>query len=217
MSVEIVPTILTSDNSAYRQIFENYNRFTKRVQVDICDGVFTPTLTIDVSNVWWAEGWAKIDLHMMVMNPSSFLPVILKLKPNLVIFHAETNENLLPIFEQLKANNIHTGVAILKQTFPGKIAPYIEAADHCLIFAGKLGQMGGEPDLLQIEKIPLIKNISANIEIGWDGGANIETIRELAHSGIDIINVGSAIATSPDPGKTFTELNEEAEKGGVRI
>ena len=77
--------------------------------------------------------------------------------------------------------------------------------------------MGGEPDLLQIEKIPLIKNISANIEIGWDGGANIETIRELAHSGIDIINVGSAIATSPDPGKTFTELNEEAEKGGVRI
>ena len=93
MSVEIVPTILTSDNSAYRQIFENYNRFTKRVQVDICDGVFTPTLTIDVSNVWWAEGWAKIDLHMMVMNPSSFLPVILKLQPNLVIFQLLPRRN----------------------------------------------------------------------------------------------------------------------------
>lgn len=214
---EIVPTILTTDQSAYRQLLEVYNKFSKRIQVDICDGVFTPTLTIDVSNVWWGQGYAKIDLHMMVMNPSSLLPIILKLKPNLCIFHAETNENLLPIFQQLKANGIKTGVAILKQTFPRKIAAYLQAADHALIFAGKLGSMGGEPDLLQIEKVPLIKSISPNIEIGWDGGANLENVRELAHSGIDVINVGSAIATAPDPAKAYAELAAESEKQGVRI
>ena len=164
--IQIVPTILTSNQTAYRQLLESYSKFAKRIQIDICDGIFNPNLTIDVSNVWWNQGDIKIDLHMMVMNPSTLLPTILKLKPNLCIFHAETNENLLPIFAQLKANNIQTGVAILKQTFPGKIAAYLQAANHALVFAGKLGSIGGEADLLQIEKIPLIKNINSKLEGG---------------------------------------------------
>lgn len=214
---EIVPTILTADLNAYRRLFESFNTFAKRVQVDICDGIFTPTLTIDESNIWWSQGWAACDLHMMVMNPSRHLPVILKLKPNLCIFHAETNENLLPIFETLKANNIKAGVAILKQTYPGKIEPYLKAADHCLIFAGKLGAMGGKADMLQIEKVPIIKNINPMIEIGWDGGANLENVRELAHSEINIINVGSAITTAVNQAETYKALVAEAEKQGVNI
>ena len=214
---EIVPTILTADLNAYRRLYESFNTFTKRVQVDICDGVFTPTLTIDESNLWWSQGWAACDLHMMVMNPSRHLPAILKLKPHLCIFHAETNENLLPIFQTLTANNIQAGVAILKQTFPKKIEPYLKAADHCLIFSGKLGQMGGKADMLQIEKVPIIKSINPNLEIGWDGGANLENVRELAHSDIDVINVGSAIATAVNQAETYKALTVEAEKQGVLI
>ncbi len=214
---EVVPTILTDDINTYRRLFEAFNNFAKRVQVDICDGNFTPTLTIDESNVWWSQGWALCDLHMMVMNPSKHLPAIIKLKPNLCIFHAETNENLLPIFEQLKANNIKAGLALLPQTFPGKVEAYLKAADHCLIFAGKLGSQGGKADLLQIEKVPLIKAINPNLEIGWDGGANMENIRGIAHSDINIINVGSAIANAPDQAKAYNDLSAEIEKGGVRV
>ena len=214
---EVIPTILTSDINTYRQLFESYNTFAKRVQIDICDGNFTPTLTIHESNIWWSQGWALSDIHMMVMNPSKHLPTIIKLKPNLCIFHAETNENLLPIFEQLKANGIKAGVALLPQTYPGKVKEYIQAVDHCLIFAGKLGGQGGKADLLQIEKVPLIKSINPNLEIGWDGGANIENIREIAHSDIDVINVGSAIANAPDQAKAYNELSAETERGGVRI
>ena len=213
----IVPTITTNDKNLYMRQYELYSKFAKRVQVDICDGIFAPTMLMDESNAWRQPNWAEMDLHMMVMNPSQHLPTILKIKPSLCIFHAEANENLLPIFATLKQAGIKTGVAILKQTYPGKIAPYIQAVDHVLIFAGRLGQQGGIADMMQTEKIPIIRQIKSEVEIGWDGGANLKNVRALAHSNIDVINVGSAIATSPDPAKTFTELTADLEKPGVII
>jgi len=214
---EIVPTILTNDKNLYRKQYEDYSKFTKRIQVDICDGTFAPSQTIDVSNCWWQEGWAAMDLHMMVMNPSAHLPAILKIKPSLVIFHAESGENLLSVFATLKQARIKCGVALMKQTYPGRVAPYLQAADHCLIFAGTLGQQGGEADMMQIEKVPLIKAIAPNIEIGWDGGVDMTNVRALAHSDINILNVGSAIIKAEDPKKAFEDLSEEATQRGVLI
>ena len=213
----IVPTILTNDKNQYMRQYEAFSKFAKRIQVDISDGVFSPTLTMDVSNAWRQPDWAELDLHIMVMNPSQLLPVILKIKPSLCIFHAEASENLLPLFTTLKQAGIKSGVAILKQTYPGKIAPYIQAVDHVLIFAGSLGQQGGQADMLQIEKVPIIKSIKSEVEIGWDGGANMQNTRALAHSGFDVINVGSAIATAPDPAKMFADLTAELDKTGVVI
>ncbi|MBR3131224.1 hypothetical protein IKG31_01485 [Candidatus Saccharibacteria bacterium] len=213
----IAPTILTNDRNLYARQYEVYSKFAKRIQVDICDGVFSPALTIDESNALRQPDWASLDLHMMVMNPSQHIATILKVKPSLCIFHAETNENLLPIFQTLKQAGISAGVAILKQTYPGSIAPYIEAADHVLIFAGRLGQQGGEADMIQYEKVPIIRSIKSEVEIGWDGGVNMQTARTLAHCGIDVLNVGAALATSQDPAKTFADLTAELDKSGVVI
>ena len=213
----IVPTITTNDKNLYLHQYELYSKFAKRIQVDICDGIFAPTLLMDESNVWRQPNWAEMDLHMMVMNPSQHLQTILKIKPSLCIFHAEANENLLPIFAALKQAGIKTGVAILKGTYPGSIAPYIQVVDHVLILAGKLGQQGGTADMIQTEKVPIIRSIKSKVEIGWDGGANMRNTRALAHSNIDVINVGSTIATSQDPAKTYAALTAELEKTGVVI
>jgi len=213
----IVPTITTNDKNQYLQMYQAYSTFAKRIQVDVCDGVFAPAFLLEESNLAVQPGLAAMDLHMMVMNPSQHIQSVLNLKPSLCVFHAEANENLLPIFATLKQAGIKAGVAILKQTYPGKIAPYIEAADHCLIFAGKLGQQGGEADMLQTEKVSIIRSIKSEIEIGWDGGANMKNTRALAHSNIDVINVGAAISTSPEPAKMYADLSAETEKMGVVI
>lgn len=213
-TVSIVPTILSDNKQLYREQVERINTFTRRVQIDVTDGVFAPNETLDITNVWWPKNW-EADLHLMAARPSDHLDTILKLNPSLCILHAEASENLLPIFEMLKNAGIKTGVALLPSTYPGSVKSYIDVADHVLIFAGHLGVQGGQADLMQMEKIPLIRNMKSEVEIGWDGGANISNIRALAHADLDVINVGAAIALSPNPAETFQELVAEIDKNGV--
>ena len=200
--VSIVPTILVNNKKDFR------------AQIDVTDGVFAPTETLDITNIWWPRGW-ETDLHLMMARPSESLETIFKLSPSLCILHAEASEDLLPIFEQLRAHEIKCGVALLPSTYPGNVKQYIEAADHVLIFAGRLGVQGSPADLLQTEKITLVRNIKPELEISWDGGANLSNIRALAHADLDVINVGSALAQADNPADMFNQLVSEIDKSGV--
>ena len=213
-TVSIVPAILTDNKQDYREQVERVNIFTRRVQIDVSDGQFAPGATLDVTNVWWPKNW-EADLHMMVTKPSEHIDTILKLSPSLCIFHAEASEDLLPSFQTLKDAGIKVGVALLPSTFPGNVKHYIDAADHVLIFAGQIGVQGAPADMMQMEKIPLVRNMKPEVEIGWDGGANITNIRALAHADLDVINVGAAISRSSNPAQAFQDLVAEIDKNGV--
>ena len=215
-TVSIVPTILTDNKQEYRAQAEKINAFTRRVQIDVTDGIFTPAQTLDITNIWWPKNW-EADLHLMAAKPSDHLDTILKLAPSLCILHAEASEDLLPSFEVLKEAGIKTGVALLPSTYPGNVKHYIDAVDHVLIFAGQLGVQGSRADLMQMEKIPLVRNMKPELEIGWDGGANMTNVRAIAHADIDVINVGSAISGAPNPAQAFEELVAEIDKNGVVI
>ena len=214
--VIIAPTLLTADANEFTKLIGLYPTFAKRMQIDVVDGSFVSTTTIPESAITALPTNIPIDFHMMVARPSEHLPHILRLKPNLCIFHAEATEDLLPIFAQLKQAGIKAGVALLQKTYPGNVEQYIKAADHVLIFAGALGKNGGAADMMQIEKVKIVREINPDVEIGWDGGVNMDNVRALAHSDINILNVGSALKTD-DPKKTWEELMKEREARGVRI
>ncbi|MBR2766605.1 hypothetical protein IKD67_00745 [Candidatus Saccharibacteria bacterium] len=213
-TVSIVPSILTDNKQDYRAQVEKINVFTRRVQIDVTDGKFAPTQTLDVTNVWWPKNW-QADLHLMVTNPSEHLDTVLKLNPSLCILHAEASEDLLPTFQALKEAGIKVGVALMPSTFPGNVKQYIDEADHVLIFAGQLGMQGSPADLMQMEKIALVRNMKPEVEIGWDGGANMSNVRALAHADLDVINVGSVISLADNPAEVFQELVNEIDKNGV--
>lgn len=215
-SVSIVPAILTDNKQDFRAQVERINTFTRRVQIDVTDGVFAQTQTLDITNVWWPRNW-QADVHLMATNPSEHLDTILKLAPALCILHAEASEDLLPSFNALKEAGIKTGVALMPGTYPGRVKPYIDAVDHVLIFAGQLGMQGNPADLMQMEKIPLVRNMKPEVEIGWDGGANMTNVRALAHADLDVINVGSAISQAENPAAAYQELVAEIDKSGVVI
>ena len=214
--VSIVPAILTDNKVDYRNQIERINVFTRRAQIDVTDGIFAPNPTLDITNIWWPNGW-QADLHLMVARPSEHIDTVLKLEPSLCILHAEASEDLMPSFEALKAAGIKTGLALLPSTYPGNVKQYIEAVDHVLIFAGQIGLQGVQADLMQMEKIPLVRRIKPELEIGWDGGANITNIRALAHADLDVIDVGSAIATAENPAQVFQDLVAEIDKNGVLL
>ena len=213
MSV-IVPTLLCETIDDYKATAERLQPFAKRVHIDLTDGQFAPTFTVSVNQLWWPQEW-EVDIHAMVTYPSQYVDALIQMKPSMVIFHSEASEDITPTLQKLKAAGIKAGVALLKTTVPDTAKVYIENADHVLIFSGDLGHYGGSASLMQLEKVRLVRNITPSLEVGWDGGANIENIFSLSQGGIDVINCGSAVNKSPDPAAAYAELVGELGKHTV--
>lgn len=210
----IEPTITTNDTTIYEIRMDDFLSYAPRIHIDITDGKFAPSQTINLNQVYWPksdERSAKIDLHLMIEHPIEWLDQIVSLAPDRVILHAESadaGDKLPKIFAHLRKFDIQCGVALLPQTQPAEVADLIKLADSVLIFGGHLGYQGGEADLSQLAKVTEIKKINKEAAIEWDGGANASNVRQLANAGIDIINVGSAISKAPIAKDAYTELKQ---------
>lgn len=214
MSAAIAPCITAETADQYKETMERIHTFANRVHIDISDGEFAPTFLVGPDQLWWQQGWSA-DIHAMVARPSEYVNQLIALKCDLIIFHAEVQENLLPIIKAIQASGIRAGVALQRPTVPSQVAQYIEAADHVMIFSGDLGHYGGTANLMQLEKVRLVRAIKPSIEIGWDGGISVENAFGLAQGGVDVLNVGGAIANSQDPAATYQALVTEINKHGV--
>ena len=120
---EIVPTVLCENAEDYKLTIERLSPFAKRVHLDLADGEFAPTKTVELSEMWWPQDW-QVDIHAMVARPSLYVDALVQMRPSLVIFHAEVDEDLQPSIQQLKASGIQTGVGLLRRRcqIPSKIS-----------------------------------------------------------------------------------------------
>lgn len=210
----IAPTITTNDPAVYARRLEDFLTFAPRIQIDITDGQFAPSQTINLNQVYWPPAdkrECKIDLHLMLQRPIDWLDQIVAVVPDKVILHAESDDagRMLPrIYEHLQRFGMQVGVALLPETQPADVADIIRVVDSVLIFGGHLGYQGGVADLTQLGKIPAIQQINSTVTIEWDGGANLSNVSQIATAGVDQINIGSAISGASDPAAAYRQLVE---------
>jgi len=213
MSV-VAPTILSETLDEYKAMIDKIQPFAKRVHIDISDGEFAPSFLLGESQLFWPEGW-EVDIHAMVARPSEHLAALIALKPSMIIFHTEIQEDRAALINQIKAAGIKAGIALMRPTVPSTVADIIRLADHVMVFTGELGKYGGTASLMQLEKVRLIKAINPAVEIGWDGGVSIENAYTLAQGGVSVLNAGSAISQAEDPAAAYATLTKEINKHGV--
>jgi len=214
MSATIAPTITVETEDLFKTSVERLVQFAERVHIDLSDGEFAPTFLVGIERIYWAQNW-EVDIHAMVARPSEYLQDLIALKPSLIIFHAECQEDLLPIINQIKQVGIKAGLALQRSTVPSTVSRIIEEVDHVMIFSGNLGHYGGVASLMQLEKVRLVRDIRPTVEIGWDGGVSLENAFSLAQGGVDVLNVGGAIAKSDDWQAAYRALVNESNKRGV--
>ena len=187
----IAPTITTNDPAVYARRLEDFLTFAPRIQIDITDGQFAPSQTINLNQVYWPPAdkrECKIDLHLMLQRPIDWLDQIVAVVPDKVILHAESDDagRMLPrIYEHLQRFGMQVGVALLPETRPADVADIIRVVDSVLIFGGHLGYQGGVADLTHLGKIPAIQQINSTVTIEWDGGANLSNVSQIAAAASD--------------------------------
>jgi ribulose-phosphate 3-epimerase len=104
------------------------------------------------------------------------------------------------------------GLAINPETEIAAILSLVEKVDSVLLLTVNPGFYGSPfiPDVL--DKIPELRHVRPEVEIGVDGGIKESNIAQVAQGGADIICVGSAIFLQPQPGESFRRLQVLAEQ-----
>lgn len=201
----VCPTVLAYDAHDFQVQINRVKSFAERVQVDLTDGVFTRTPTVAIEQVW-APDAVMVDLHLMFQKPQDYIDEAIKLNPNMIIIHAESEGNFLKIADKIHKQGIKVGVALLPKTSTHLIKPSLPEIDHVLIFSGDLGKFGGIADIHLLSKVKQLKEWKETLEFGWDGGINDTNIKQLLDGGIDVFNVGGFIQNSPEPKLNYDKL-----------
>jgi len=210
MNTQICPTITALTIEEFNAQIEKVSIFAKRIHIDLMDGIFAPTKSIDLSQVWWPEG-IMADIHVMFQNPSELLDGLIDLKPNMVIVHAEAVCDVALFASRLREHGVKTGLALLPQTSVSSVDYLLPHVQQVLIFSGNLGYQGGsKADLSLLEKIDQVKQSHKWVpEIAWDGGINDLVARQLTEGGVDVLNVGSFIHSSTNPTNAYNLLTQQ--------
>jgi ribulose-phosphate 3-epimerase len=211
--VTICPTVTAYNAHTYRTQMERVEPFAKRVHIDLMDGDFAPTQSIEPDHVWWPDGLTA-DIHVMFRRPATSLPALIKLRPRLVIIHAEAEADFRQSANKLHEAGIKAGLALLQDTLVKKVEPHLKYFDHVLVFSGHLGHHGGEADLKLLDKVRQIQELHPHAEIGWDGGINDANAKQLVDAGVDILNVGGYIQDSTQPNLMFNNLQAAVKLDG---
>jgi ribulose-phosphate 3-epimerase len=204
----ICPTVMAKDSHDYREQMERVEAFATRVHIDLVDGHFAPNKTLDPGRIWWPDG-ACADIHLMYRRPLEKLSLLIKLRPHLVIIHAEADVDHVNFASGLRRVGIRAGLAITRDTTIRQIDPILHNFDHLLIFGGHLSYHSKEADLSMIDRIHEIRKKHPRIEVGWDGGINDRNIKEIAGAGVNVLNVGGFIQSAPMPFDAYSALQKE--------
>lgn len=204
-SPTIAPAITASTAEEYRTQIERVASCAVRLHIDMSDGMLTPNKLIDIDQVWWPGG-VQADLHVMYKKPFEHLPLMIDLRPQLIIVHAEAEGDFMAFAKQAHQHGIEVGVALQAETPVDLIRPALNVIDHVLIFSGKLGYFGGKADLSLLEKARQLRALKPQLELGWDGGVNTENARALAEGGINVLNSGGFIQKADDASKAYDAL-----------
>ena len=170
------------------------------IHVDIMDGKFVPNKTMPFREMKHIYEYTskRLDVHLMVEDPSKYIPLYAELNTEYITIHVEIEEDILKDLELIKSYSIKCGLAISPDTKVNELIPYLPYLDYILVmsvYPGKGGQQfieNTENKLKEVRALLDSYNIKAVISV--DGGIDNTTKDKCKEA--DILVAGSYIIKS---------------------
>jgi ribulose-phosphate 3-epimerase len=214
----IAPSILSAD---FSRLGEEIAAIEKGgadwVHVDVMDGHFVPNITIGPPVVASLRKITKLplDVHLMIQDPDKYIEKFAKAGADIITIHVETSPHLHRSVQFIKDQGCKAGVSLNPATSLATLDHILSEVDMVLIMTVNPG-FGGQkfipsvlPKIKRLREKISEKGIGVDIEV--DGGVNINTISKVAQAGGNIFVAGNAVFTTPDYGKTISELRRLAQ------
>ncbi len=200
MSFKIAPSILAADFTRLgEQVREADAGGADLFHLDIMDGMFVPNISFGpmvVEAVRWVTK-RPLDVHLMIEKPERYLGVFAHVGADMINVHVETCPHLHRAIQQIKELHLKAGVAINPHTPFEMIREILVDVDRVLIMTVNPG-FGGQklitsvlPKMAQIAEA--VRTLDHPVEIGVDGGVDVDTLPSLVAYGADVFIAGSSV------------------------
>jgi len=209
--IEFVPAILTDRAGVFKEQAERLvTAGVRRAHLDIGDGVFVPTTTIDgVSELMALDLPLDWDVHLMVRRPEEYLARWWQVpRADRFIVHVEATDQFDVLATQAHDRGRRIGAAINPETPLERLYAVLNAADLAQFMTVVPGAQGGEFLPWVLERLAQTHAEYPQMELAVDGGITPQTAPACAAAGAHLLVCGSYIAKAPDVVRALQELED---------
>lgn len=176
---------------------------------DIEDGNFVPNITFGIKTIRALRGisQADFDAHLMVTNPTQYIPDLIALNFTAIAFHLESVAYPYALIHMIKKAGLRVGIALNPKTGIEDLLRYTDIIDYVLIMATEPDGYGEKFQPHILSKIRQIKSSSPNLTIIVDGDINKETLPLASQAGANAAVIGRGIFSAPCPAQAIEEFS----------
>jgi ribulose-phosphate 3-epimerase len=219
--IQVVPAIIPQNKEQLTEEIHLVSSFSSLVQIDISDGIFTPTKTwpyngIDVDFFEKLkkeeEGmpeWESVDFefHLMVKSPEEVVSDFISAGATSIVAHIEATDNFQKVIDLCREYQISVGAAIKPSTDINSLKPFVPELDFIQVMGSDmLGKHNVPLDSKAVEIIKSLQNLYPERIIAIDIGVTEDTEGILVSAGADKLISGGAILLADNPEEEFHRL-----------
>jgi ribulose-phosphate 3-epimerase len=190
------------------------------IHLDVMDGHFVDNLTMGpvvVAAVRPASG-LPYHSHLMIDNPLAHAGRFADAGSDLIVFHVEAGDQPEAVIAAIERAGKRPGIALNPDTPADAVHPYLDRVDLLLVMTVHPG-WGGQAFIdAVLPKMRALRDAvdrrGLAVQIGVDGGVNLDTIGPAHAAGGDVLVAGSALyGTDGDLAPTVAALRAAARAG----
>jgi ribulose-phosphate 3-epimerase len=169
------------------------------IHLDVMDGHFVDNLTFGPVVVGAVRPGTALPFHthLMISNPLAYADRFAEAGSDLIIFHVEADDDPDTVIDAIERAGKRPGIALNPETAGDAVHPYLDRVDLLLVMTVHPG-WGGQSFIADV--LPKMRALRDEVDhrqlpvqIGVDGGVNLDTIADAHASGGEVLVTGSAL------------------------